>query len=720
MADIHAFGLNWEIPAPLKEKLDTVVADWVADHPPIGGPTDWADITGKPAVFPSSPTAWADIPGKPSTFPAAAPTWASVAGKPTTFAPAAHTHAITDVAGLRAELDSKSGDAFTPEKYGAKGDGTTDDAQAIRDATAAAAGKPVVFTSGKTYRINSALDFVGVDVNWWSNGVDPAVIYHAGQSFVPLSITGTRDVAAATLSQPMTINTYRWEVSSTTGVTPGILVGVVSSKLWYHDNRGATYKSELHRVTKVGTGWVETEDPANDGYDTTVETVTLKFHKPSRARIENLTLRKVLPPPSDTAKGQDGIRLTGLDSPKLLDVNVENSATSAISLTECWRPLVDGGYSYSSNDYGTGYGTNTAGTAHAVVRNRKFWECRRGVDFSGAPIISRHNLVENCVHMGGGANSRGTTYGWDETTGYPTTGGFLYGFGTHGGADHTTYRNNTTIANSYAYSCRGRDEKIIGNTMIGRTYRGSIVLSTGAGALIEGNTVIGGWRGGGKETQFWQIGATEGSRTSDFLVYVTKDYEGAADSDVIIRDNNVEVQYNLVRFEAGGTVKHLTVQGNRIRFYPHLPSGPCAVVESLDTAPISVTDWTVAANDYRRMSGTGLTEIVRGVNVDGAVIRDMMAPTPAPTAYQPVDLTDTTHLDTVKTPGDYLTPYALWSKPENGYPAEAYGNGRVEVRSLGGNTLEQRWTPYGRLGVWKRCFNGSTWNIPWHKIETVA
>lgn len=706
MADIHAFGLNWEIPAPLKEKLDTVVADWVADHPPIGGgggPTDWADITGKP-----------------STFPAAAPTWASVSGKPTTFAPAAHTHAITDVTGLRAELDSKSGDAFTPEKYGAKGDGTTDDAQAIRDATAAAAGKPVVFTSGKTYRINSALDFVGVDVNWWSNGVDPAVIYHAGQSFVPLSITGTRDVATATLSQPMTINTYRWEVSSTTGVTPGMLVGVVSSKLWYHDHRNETYKSELHKVAKVGAGWIETEDPANDGYDTTVETVTLKFHKPSRARIENMTIRKVSPPASDTATGQAGIKLSTLDTPHMLNVNVENAVTGAMGITESWRPLVEGGYTYSSNDYGTGYGVNTNGTAHCVVRGRKFWQCRRGVDFSGAPIISRYNLVEDCVNMGGGSNARGTTYGWDETTGYHTTGGFLYGFGTHGGADHTTYRNNTIGPMSYAFACRGRDEKIIGNTMLGRTYRGCIVLSSGAHALIEGNYVVGGWRGGGKESKFWQTGSTEGSRTADYLVYITAGYDGAATSDVIVRDNNAEVQYNLVYSETGATPMHLTVKDNRVRFYPHVAGDPCSLVYDTSTTPVAVSDWTIDGNDYRRMTGTGTTEAVRNVNVTSAVVRDIMLAPVAPAPFETTLLTSVQHLDTVTTPGDYIQRFATYATTANGYPAGAQANGRLEVRAAGTNIIEQRWNPYGTKGIWKRYANGATWAVAWHLIDHVA
>lgn len=551
--------------------------------------------------------------------------------------PYPHTHPLGQVDELVPRLDTlttaanaakavadRNDTQVTVESFGAKGDGVTDDSPAIRSATAAADGKPVVFKSGKTYLIKSALDFTGRDVDWKSSGVKPATIFHNGQSFVPVSITGTRNVWNRELRQPMPINTYRWTISSSNGVTPGMLVGVVSSKLWYHDNRGETYKSELHKVAKVGENWIETEDPSNDGYDTETETVKLTFHNPVRARIENMTVRKVSPPASDTATGQAGIRLSTLDTPELVNVNVENAVTGAVAITECWRPLVDGGYTYSSNDYGTGYGVNTNGTAHAVVHNRKFWQCRRGVDFSGAPIISRDNLVENCTNMGGGSNARGTTYGWDETTGYTTAGGFLYGFGTHGGADHTTYRNNTTGPMSYAYSCRGRDENIIDNKMIGRTYRGSIVLSSGSGATIEGNQVVGGWRGGGKENRFWQTGSTEGSRTADYLVYITAGYDGAATSDVIVRDNNVEVQYNLVYAEAAGTPLHLSVLNNRVRYYPHLPTAPCSLVKSDATTPVTVTDWTVHGNDYRRMTGTGTTAITENITSSGALIKDMM------------------------------------------------------------------------------------------------
>lgn len=50
--------------------------------------------------------AWGDVSGKPSSFPTA---WADVANTPLSFPPDSHAHAIGDVSGLQAALDSKAG-----------------------------------------------------------------------------------------------------------------------------------------------------------------------------------------------------------------------------------------------------------------------------------------------------------------------------------------------------------------------------------------------------------------------------------------------------------------------------------------------------------------------------------------------------------------------------------------------------------------------------------
>lgn len=62
----------------------------------------YVDLTGKPVLFSGN---YADLSGKPALFDG---TYTSLTGKPTSFVPSAHTHAISDVTGLQASLDSKA------------------------------------------------------------------------------------------------------------------------------------------------------------------------------------------------------------------------------------------------------------------------------------------------------------------------------------------------------------------------------------------------------------------------------------------------------------------------------------------------------------------------------------------------------------------------------------------------------------------------------------
>jgi hypothetical protein len=62
---------------------------------------NYTDLLGKPSVFSGS---YVDLTNKPVLFDG---TYVSLTGKPTTFTPSSHTHAVSDVTGLQAALDSK-------------------------------------------------------------------------------------------------------------------------------------------------------------------------------------------------------------------------------------------------------------------------------------------------------------------------------------------------------------------------------------------------------------------------------------------------------------------------------------------------------------------------------------------------------------------------------------------------------------------------------------
>lgn len=79
--------------------------DWDnVQNKPSTYPTTWEKVDGKPNVF---PTNWENVGGKPTNFPT---TWGSVDGKPQTFPPSTHTHEISQIDGLTAELEELTKD----------------------------------------------------------------------------------------------------------------------------------------------------------------------------------------------------------------------------------------------------------------------------------------------------------------------------------------------------------------------------------------------------------------------------------------------------------------------------------------------------------------------------------------------------------------------------------------------------------------------------------
>ena len=65
---------------------------------------DWDNVQNKPSTY---PTTWEKVDGKPNVFPT---NWENVGGKPQTFPPSTHTHEISQIDGLTAELEELTND----------------------------------------------------------------------------------------------------------------------------------------------------------------------------------------------------------------------------------------------------------------------------------------------------------------------------------------------------------------------------------------------------------------------------------------------------------------------------------------------------------------------------------------------------------------------------------------------------------------------------------
>ena len=235
----------------------------------------------------------------------------------------------------------------------------------IQEAIDIAKGKDVIVEGGAEYFFAGTLVMPSNSryVSIKATGPKPAIFYTTGQSYKLIDFTCGDPVDVKTVTANVGINTRGWPVSDTTGIRKGMLCEVVSSASWYHDPRPESFpndarKSEFHKVEDVFGGKVYMEDVANDGYNLANETVEIRFFEPIFVRLENITVRAVLPPVAEESNAVEGITITGADQPLLIDVNAEGCARNGVRVQSCWRPRSFGGYSKGSNGY---YGQRSSG-----------------------------------------------------------------------------------------------------------------------------------------------------------------------------------------------------------------------------------------------------------------------------------------------------------------------------------------------------------------------
>lgn len=494
-------------------------------------------------------------------------------------------------------------DTFSFEMFGARGV-PFDDYAAIASMLKFAGGRRIRLAKGRTYNISQPI-VCDYDVRLDCNGAYPSEFFANGQTFKPLTIQGSF-VKSTVLTANKQINVNQW-LLDTTGIEPGMLMEVKSSASWYHDPRPLetdARKSELHRVAYIaGPAALYTEDPANDGYDISTETVTVSFFRPVKVHLENIAVRAVLDAPAETTQRFSGIHIKYADEPRLINVDVTNCANSGIFLEECYRPHVWGGRSIGVNNYFSGYGVQFWGCSFGRVQNRKFWNCRRGVDVSGGNIISMHTTIEGCEVMGGGVNSRGDRYGWNPDS---SVGAYQAGFGTHGPADHTIYRGNRTANLHSHYECRGRNEMIENNYMVGRSRTGLVSAGYGENLTIRGNKAYAGWSGL-KNGAVYDGGGNSATRRADYLVQFAPTYDGKLTGRVVIEDNELELQDIVVNFSTDSLLSsvcnNMIVRNNRISMFPQSSATECVLFNNAFATLATPSGWLLDGNKVTRESG---------------------------------------------------------------------------------------------------------------------
>lgn len=354
--------------------------------------------------------------------------------------------------------------------YGAVGNGTTDDATALQAAIddAELNGFPLTFEKGKDYKINTGLTSTGnIVINGNGATLKPASTESG------LVVNPGADIASTTLSADAQINTNQYQVTSAASFAKGALVKLVSSAAWHYDpDAEGLKKGELSVIKEVAGTTIEQDDILYDNYDVSAETVTATVLASASLILRDLNVKY------DTPTNKVGIQAQNIINGLIHNCHVDGAQIQGINLDQCYGMTVERCKVYRANDASSGYGVQLNECTKCNVINSDFWQCRRGVDFSGL-FPSRLAVVTGCSVDGSGDDSAASPL--------PSNSGSS-GFGSHETCEHTIFRNNIISNVRTGILARGPDTLIEGNYFVGDINNQCILSSKVSNVTIQNNT----------------------------------------------------------------------------------------------------------------------------------------------------------------------------------------------------------------------------------------
>ena len=506
------------------------------------------------------------------------------------------------------------GPVISPLSYGAVGDGTTNDTDAIIAWLSAPGAK---LAHGR-YRV-TPIKLFGVDLDvsgdWtlYSTDVAENALLRIGGE-----VTGTTTLSVAADAGDTSVT-----VTSATGIAAGSLLDLVDEvNLWPADNRGELHPGIVVKVASVSGTTVKLVDALPlDLPSGTVVTIksSPKISIRGRLKIER---------PANTAKVY-GLDVYDADTPFIERLETENCGTIGGHFLRCYKPRALAAKTYGSNravGNAIGYGFNFASCYGGGLDWLEAFNCRRGVDVGGRFFPSWF------VHCGGGIVSCGGLAD-DGSAMWPDGTTQADGIGTHGGAFGCTFENFTLTAPKAGIRDRGIVNEYSNIRIIGKTET-PVSAHHGDGMKLRNVRHI--------------TGKDSGADVPDYLVTVNaNDYMLTRPIEITGCSSNA-LNFGMVRFSGtGGKNITLRLSGNHVTVI-----GAAASLVSCASAqyPSGLRDdgtstVETTATNYARYggfiwSGTVITQsAMLATNVWRISIADDEAVTvPAPRDRQQIDL----------------------------------------------------------------------------------
>lgn len=457
-----------------------------------------------------------------------------------------------------------------PPLKGAKGDGITDDTQALQ--TILNSYNNVYFPSGD-YLVKNTLNITS---NASLLGHNARLISHTLNARILLA-TGTLKSVNTSVTSDINIYDNQISLTNTTGIEVGDILQIKSNILWYFDNRGELFKGETFEVGHVDhtNKKLTLNIDSSDGYSLQNETIQVMVIKPIKVEIEGISFIN-----GNVGLNQNKdsvIRNCLIDNP---------NGTTGVSVNNSVRMTVEKTTIKNCFNTSTGYGLQDNASTNTKVLNCHFSNNRRGIDFSGG-TPSRFGTVRGCSVEANGYNNSGTHI-------------FTYssGFGTHGTAEHITFENNQLQNVREGFVIRGKSCIVQNNKLRGKVSFG-VSFSAGEDLIVDGNTY--------ESLRFFKT-TTSGdlTRFSSMGMFVTCTIENVINNLTITNNKADVLRTTLLNIHAN--IVNLNLFGNQLFLNSNASSNKTSLVNGLSGRQITITRLFNKNNNIRVGVGT-YTEI---------------------------------------------------------------------------------------------------------------
>lgn len=472
------------------------------------------------------------------------------------------------------------GGFVNPEWFGAKADGTTNDASAIQSAINNSAGKSVKF-SKRTYKCNSGLTLPaytsldlreGATIDFSAAGLTETLFRGAGSAGSAVLLTADAALGAESIS-----------VASSAGLSVGDPILIRSEATW--SSVAEVKAGEIQYIASISGGTIGLSDRLYDGYTVANGAAIQKI-----APLKNISIKGgrflgagVYPVSSQTFLG-----ITYGENIKVRGVKAENFGLQDVELESCVKVFVE------NNDLG--YIRQAAQNSYGVT----LWNACQWVS-----IANNHF---NTVRAGVSSGGRGGVYGYVRNV--TVTGNTFYGVlggavRSHAGTEHWAITGNTIQAGESAIRpdsegilFRGVSAVITGNSIYNTD--GTAIRCTAqakdaprpSSFVVSGNQIVGCGRSG-------------------IIVTSDRDFPGTVVKGVVIGSNHVTGWARTASTPAidinseGGNVYNISVTGN-VCMAPAMSARACLIRSFANT----IRDGAISGNVFDNGASTTETLIL--------------------------------------------------------------------------------------------------------------